>query len=319
MTTMTTDDRSRLWEVTSRTIVYSAIGAALYGILLVAQVPIPGSTVSVRPAFALVPFFGYAFGPIVGFFTGFVGNAIGDQISGWGLLTSWNWSLANGLVGLIAGLAPLYLARLTQRLDPRPRASVAPSPASSPSSSASCSCSPTRSCRASDDRDDPQRRCTSRSIVGDLIGTIILVPILVYAWEPVKDRLGPLDPRATQRGRRMNIAPRYLGRGSWLARRDPRVLILVVFLFIFTVLQVWDGRVVLLLAARDRRRLLPLGVDPVGADPPQLGGRASSFIGLLVSREHARHRRRRPGAARRPGRRPLHHADPRARRSPPSR
>ena len=52
MTTMTADNRSRLWEVTSRTIVYAAIGAALYGILLVAQVPIPGSTVSVRPAFA---------------------------------------------------------------------------------------------------------------------------------------------------------------------------------------------------------------------------------------------------------------------------
>src|SRR5689334_12888245 len=43
----------------------------------------------------------------------------------------------------------------------------------------------------------------------------------------------------------MNIAPRYLGRGSWLARRDPRVLILVVALFIFTVLQVWDLRFVL--------------------------------------------------------------------------
>ena len=110
MSTMTMPSRSSLWEVTSRTIVYSAIGAALYGILLVAQLPIPGSTVSVRPAFALVPFFGYAFGPVVGFFTGLVGNGIGDQISGWGALTSWNWSLANGLVGLIAGLAPLYLA-----------------------------------------------------------------------------------------------------------------------------------------------------------------------------------------------------------------
>ncbi len=42
----------------------------------------------------------------------------------------------------------------------------------------------------------------------------------------------------------MNIAPRYLGRGSWLARRDPRVLIVVVALFIFAVLQVWDGRLV---------------------------------------------------------------------------
>jgi energy-coupling factor transport system permease protein len=45
------------------------------------------------------------------------------------------------------------------------------------------------------------------------------------------------------------IAPRYLGRGTWLARRDPRVLILVVALFIFTVLQVWDLRVVLTLLA----------------------------------------------------------------------
>ena len=42
----------------------------------------------------------------------------------------------------------------------------------------------------------------------------------------------------------MNIAPRYLGRGSWLARRDPRVLILAVFFFIFTVLQIWDARLV---------------------------------------------------------------------------
>src|SRR5439155_16025682 len=47
----------------------------------------------------------------------------------------------------------------------------------------------------------------------------------------------------------MNIAPRYLGRGSWLARRDPRVLILVVVLFIFTVLQVWDARLLLVLLA----------------------------------------------------------------------
>jgi energy-coupling factor transport system permease protein len=47
----------------------------------------------------------------------------------------------------------------------------------------------------------------------------------------------------------MNIAPRYLGRGSWLAHRDPRVLIIAVALFIFSVLQVWDGRVVLALLA----------------------------------------------------------------------
>ena len=47
----------------------------------------------------------------------------------------------------------------------------------------------------------------------------------------------------------MNIAPRYLGRGSWLARRDPRVLVLVVVLFIATAAQVWDGRVMVALLA----------------------------------------------------------------------
>jgi energy-coupling factor transport system permease protein len=45
----------------------------------------------------------------------------------------------------------------------------------------------------------------------------------------------------------VNIAPRYLGRGSWLARRDPRVLVLVVVLFILAAIQVWDGRIMVLL------------------------------------------------------------------------
>lgn len=47
----------------------------------------------------------------------------------------------------------------------------------------------------------------------------------------------------------MNITPRYLGRGSWLARRDPRVLILVVILYIFATIQAWDIRLVLGLVA----------------------------------------------------------------------
>jgi hypothetical protein len=28
------------------------------------------------------------------------------------------------------------------------------------------------------------------AVIGDLIATIILVPVLIYAWEPVKERLG---------------------------------------------------------------------------------------------------------------------------------
>jgi energy-coupling factor transport system permease protein len=41
----------------------------------------------------------------------------------------------------------------------------------------------------------------------------------------------------------MNIAPRYLGRGSWLARRDPRLLLVALALFVFSVIQVWDLRI----------------------------------------------------------------------------
>jgi len=46
----------------------------------------------------------------------------------------------------------------------------------------------------------------------------------------------------------MNVAPRYLGRGSWLARRDPRVLILALVCFVFAVVQIWDGRLMAVLA-----------------------------------------------------------------------
>lgn len=180
--------RNSLWEVSSRVIVYSAIGAALYGILLVAQVPIPGSTVSVRPAFALVPFFGYAFGPIVGFFTGFVGNAIGDQLSGWGALTSWNWSLANGLVGLLAGLAPMYLSRWTEG-SLRDRA-IGGAVAGSIAVVIGFLFIFTDAILQGIDIATILSTLYIPVVVGDLIGTIILVPILVYAWEPVKAQLG---------------------------------------------------------------------------------------------------------------------------------
>lgn len=41
----------------------------------------------------------------------------------------------------------------------------------------------------------------------------------------------------------MNVAPRYLGRGSWLARRDPRVLLVVCVLGIAAAVQVTDVRI----------------------------------------------------------------------------
>jgi uncharacterized membrane protein len=88
-----------------------AIGAALYAIIsylfngTVFFVP-SISQVSLRPAIAIPMFFGFAFGPVVGFFTGAVGNMFGDALTGFGL--SPQWSIGNGLVGMIAGMVWLF-------------------------------------------------------------------------------------------------------------------------------------------------------------------------------------------------------------------
>jgi energy-coupling factor transport system substrate-specific component len=187
--TAITMDRNSLWSVDSRTIVYSAIGAALYGVLVgLFKVPLPGTTaVDVRPAFALVPFFGFAFGPIAGFFTGLVGNMIGDQISGWGALTSYNWSLANGVAGLLAGLAPLYLAAWLNGSVGRKAAAGAIAGAVGVVIGFLIVFSDI----VKDGLDfNGALGEYVPAVVGDLVATIILVPILVYAWEPVRERLG---------------------------------------------------------------------------------------------------------------------------------
>jgi uncharacterized membrane protein len=100
-----------MWQVGTREVVYMAIGAALYAIFsylfngTVFVVP-SVSQVALRPAIAIPMFFGYVFGPVVGFFTGAVGNMFGDALTGFGL--SPQWSIGNGLVGFIAGLVYLF-------------------------------------------------------------------------------------------------------------------------------------------------------------------------------------------------------------------
>ncbi|MEN8097912.1 MAG: ECF transporter S component [Chloroflexota bacterium] len=102
---------SGVWEVGTREVVYMAIGAALYAVFsylfngTVFAVP-SVSQVALRPAIAIPMFFGYAFGPTVGFFTGAVGNMFGDALTGFGL--SPQWSVGNGLVGMVAGMALLF-------------------------------------------------------------------------------------------------------------------------------------------------------------------------------------------------------------------
>jgi uncharacterized membrane protein len=102
---------SEIWEVGTREVVYMAIGAALYAVLSYVfngtVIAVPSiSQVALRPAIAIPMFFGYTFGPAVGFFTGAVGNMFGDALTGFSL--SPQWSIGNGLVGLISGMVFLF-------------------------------------------------------------------------------------------------------------------------------------------------------------------------------------------------------------------
>lgn len=97
------------WEVGTRQVVYMALGAALYGVfsMVFNVIPMPSvSQVALRPAVVIPIFFGYIFGPVVGFFTGAVGNIIGDFLSGWGVYPAWD--MGNGLMGFVPGLVLLF-------------------------------------------------------------------------------------------------------------------------------------------------------------------------------------------------------------------
>lgn len=95
-----------LWEFGARELVCAALGAALYGGLSWATSWLPVQmlgSLTLRPAIVVPIFFGVAFGPAVGFFSGFVGNVLGEALLGWGVFPVWD--LGNGLIGLLAGMA----------------------------------------------------------------------------------------------------------------------------------------------------------------------------------------------------------------------
>lgn len=106
------------WEFGTRQVVYGAIGAALYGALSWVSnfIPLPAAgNITFRPAVAVLIFFGVAYGPIVGFLAGFIGNTLGDLISGFGFY--WNWSLGNALMGMVPGLIMAAISDFKARSD----------------------------------------------------------------------------------------------------------------------------------------------------------------------------------------------------------
>jgi uncharacterized membrane protein len=97
--------RSKGWRVRPRHVAIMAIGTALYTIItyvLDALLPLSVGPVPLRPMVCIPILFGYAFGPIVGFFTGAVGSLLGDFLTGWGVFPA--WAIGSGLTGMIPGL-----------------------------------------------------------------------------------------------------------------------------------------------------------------------------------------------------------------------
>ena len=95
-----------LGDWSTKTIVAIAIGAALYGVLMVWG-SIPVFTNTYLTSAMIVPVVvGALFGPVPAMVTLLVGNCLADLIGGWGFW--FDWSVGNGFLGLFVGLLPLY-------------------------------------------------------------------------------------------------------------------------------------------------------------------------------------------------------------------
>ncbi|TFH93306.1 ECF-type riboflavin transporter substrate-binding protein [Vibrio ouci] len=92
-------------NLSAKTVVVIAIGAALYGIggLPMFGIPVFANT-TLKPAMAVLALFSVLFGPLVGFLVGFIGHWVTDLFAGWGVWLT--WVLGSGIVGLVLGLFP---------------------------------------------------------------------------------------------------------------------------------------------------------------------------------------------------------------------
>ena len=98
-------DKGLSMNLSAKTVVVIAIGAALYGIggLPMFGIPVFANT-TLKPAMAVLALFSVLFGPLVGFLVGFIGHWVTDLFAGWGVWLT--WVLGSGIVGLMLGFFP---------------------------------------------------------------------------------------------------------------------------------------------------------------------------------------------------------------------
>ena len=93
-------------EWNTKTIVAVAIGAALFGALMVwGSIPVFTNT-NLTSAMIVPVVVGALFGPLPAMVSLLVGNCLADLIGGWGFW--FDWSVGNGVLGLFVGLLPMY-------------------------------------------------------------------------------------------------------------------------------------------------------------------------------------------------------------------
>lgn len=113
---MTTEGKRKgriiLGEWNTKTIVTMAVGAALYGVLMLyGSIPIFSQT-NLSTAMIVPVIVGGFFGPVPCAITLFIGNIIADLIGGSGMW--FDWSIGNAVLGFFVGLLPVYGAHITE-------------------------------------------------------------------------------------------------------------------------------------------------------------------------------------------------------------
>jgi energy-coupling factor transport system substrate-specific component len=96
----------------TKTLVAIAVGAALFGVLMVyGSIPVFANT-QLTAAMVVPVVVGGLFGAVPAFVTLLLGNVLADTIGGWGYW--FDWSIGNGVLGFFIGTLPLYGARINE-------------------------------------------------------------------------------------------------------------------------------------------------------------------------------------------------------------
>lgn len=101
-----------LGEWNTKTVVGVAIGAALFGVLMVYGGVKVFTNTNLTTAMLIPVVVGALFGPLPALVASFIGNTLADLIGGWGFW--FDWSIGNGVLGFLVGLLPVYGANINK-------------------------------------------------------------------------------------------------------------------------------------------------------------------------------------------------------------